>query len=137
MGVPQTDEITLPADPVQLQPTYATALTAFEKLPAVRVLFDNGAGTSPTGSRTAGDPYPAYERSFATLPVPGVQAGSWYLSTNGALGQSAPTKSHVDWYTSDANAQPKTISRFPYFSWLRLNSLQMRTATLANVWRSM
>jgi predicted acyl esterase len=108
MGVPQTDEITLPADPVQLQPTYATALTAFEKLPAVRVLFDNGAGTSPTGSRTAGDPYPAYERSFATLPVPGVQAGSWYLSTNGALGQSAPTKSHVDWYTSDANAQPKT-----------------------------
>jgi predicted acyl esterase len=108
MGLPQTDLVTLPVDPVQLQPTYATALAAFEEAPAVRVLFDNGAGTSPTGSRTAGDPYPAYERSFVTLPVPGVQAGSWYLNPNGALRQSAPTKSHVDWYTSDANALPKT-----------------------------
>jgi predicted acyl esterase len=107
LGTPQTDPITLPADPVQLMPTYDTALAQFEKAPAVRVLFDNGAGTSPTGSRTAGDPYPAYERSFATLPVPGVQARSWYLGPDGSLGQSAPTKQHVDWYTSDASASPK------------------------------
>jgi predicted acyl esterase len=108
MGIPQDDPITLPADPVQLQPTYATALAAFEKEPAVRVLFDNGAGTSPTGSRTAGDPYPAYERSFPTLPVPGVQPRSWYLGTDGALTASAPAKRHVEWYTSDANAVPRT-----------------------------
>jgi predicted acyl esterase len=108
MGIPQDDPITLPADPVQLQPTYATALAAFEKEPAVRVLFDNGAGTSPTGSHTAGDPYPAYERSFPTLPVPGVQARSWYLGTDGALTSSAPAKRHVESYTSDANAVPKT-----------------------------
>ncbi|WP_148046809.1 CocE/NonD family hydrolase [Nocardioides pocheonensis] len=108
MGLPQTDLVTLPVDPVQLQPTYATALAAFEQAPAVRVLFDNGAGTSPTGSRTAGDPYPAYERSFSTLPVPGVQAASWYLNANGALGTAAPPKMHVDRYTSDANALPRT-----------------------------
>ncbi|MCW2795553.1 CocE/NonD family hydrolase [Nocardioides sp.] len=107
-GVPATDLLTLPVDPIQLQPTYATALAAFEKLPSVRVLFDNGAGTSPTLGRIAGDPYPAYERSFATLPVPGVRARSWYLGGHGALTQSAPTKSHVNWYTSDAHALPKT-----------------------------
>lgn len=108
MGVPATDLITLPADPVQLQPTYETALATFEQAPSVRVLFDNGAGTSPTGTRTAGDPYPAYERSFSTLPVPGVQARSWYLGTGGTLASSAPAKRHVEWYTSDATALPKT-----------------------------
>jgi uncharacterized protein len=108
MGTPQTDPITLPVDPVQLQPTYGTALATFESAPSVRVLFDNGAGTSPTGGRTAGDPYAAYERSFDTLPVPGVQARSWYLGPDGSLGQSAPIKQHVDWYTSDASALPKT-----------------------------
>jgi len=108
MGTPQTDPITLPADPVQLQPTLSLAKAAFEKAPPVRVLFDNGAGTSPTLGRTAGDPYAAYERSFASLPVPGVQAKSWYLGPNGALGAGAPVKQHVDWYTSDASAQPLT-----------------------------
>jgi predicted acyl esterase len=108
MGIPQSDPITLPADPVQQQPTYDTALAEFEKAPPVRVLFDNGAGTSPTGSRTAGDPYPAYERSFASLPVLGVQARSWYLGANGSLSDTAPRQPHVETYTSDATALPKT-----------------------------
>ncbi|MBV9831459.1 MAG: CocE/NonD family hydrolase, partial [Marmoricola sp.] len=107
MGTPQNDLITLPADPVQLQPTYALAKSAFEQQPPVRVLFDNGAGTSPTGSRTAGDPYAAYEHSFATLPVPGVQARSWYLAPQGALGASPQSAQHVDHYTSDASSTPK------------------------------
>jgi predicted acyl esterase len=108
MGIPPTDPITLPPDPVQAMPTYDLALAEFEKAPSVRVLFDNGAGASPTGDRTAGHPYPAYERSFETLPVPGVQAGSWYLGPNGSLAGSAPSKRQVDWYTSDAAALPKT-----------------------------
>jgi predicted acyl esterase len=108
LGVPPTDLITLPADPIQLQPTYETALAAFEELPSVRVLFDNGAGASPTQTQSAGDPYPAYERSFATLPVPGVRAGSLFLGAKGTLKPKAPTKGHVDWYTSDASALPKT-----------------------------
>ena len=44
MGLPQTDVVTLPADPIQLIPTYGSALAAFNQLPQVRVLFDNGAG---------------------------------------------------------------------------------------------
>jgi predicted acyl esterase len=108
LGTPQTDPITLPADPVQQQPTYDTALAEFEKAPPVRVLFDNGAGTSPTGQQTAGDPYPGYEHSFASLPVSGAQARSWYLGPKGSLDDGAPTKRHVDRYTSDATALPKT-----------------------------
>src|SRR4051812_27573812 len=49
MGLPQTDVVNLPADPIQLIPTYEGALAAFQQLPAVRVLFDNGAGKGPSG----------------------------------------------------------------------------------------
>jgi hypothetical protein len=108
MGLPQTDLDTLPVDPIQVLPTYQEALTAFEQLPKVRVLFDNGAGTSPTGSSTAGDPYPGFEDSFPTYPVPGTTARTWYLGPAGTLGDQAPASEGVDQYTSDANAQPLT-----------------------------
>ena len=62
MGV--NDAETLPPDPIQLQPTYRSALSAFEALPQIRVLFDSGAGKSPTGSTMPGDPYPGFEQSF-------------------------------------------------------------------------
>ena len=74
MGLPKTDIVTLPADPIQPQPTYESALAAFEALPEIRVLFDNGAGTSPIGSTTAGDPYPGFEQSFSEFPIPGTTA---------------------------------------------------------------
>ena len=35
------------------------------------MLFDNGAGTSPTGSTTAGDPYPGLRTVLLGLPDPG------------------------------------------------------------------
>lgn len=108
LGTPQDDPITLPADPVQLQPTYDGAKATFEQQPPVRVHFDNGAGTSPTGSRTAGDPYAQFEKSFSTLPVPGVQAQSWYLGPNGALADAPQAKSGADHYTADAHALPLT-----------------------------
>ena len=90
MGLPQDDAATLPADPIQLEPTYQSALKAFDALPEVRVLFDNGAGTSPTGSTTPGDPYPGFERSFSTLPVPGTTARWWYLGSGGTLNAHPP-----------------------------------------------
>ena len=111
MGLPQTDLVTLPLDPIQLEPTYQTALAAFEKLPQVTVLFDNGAGASPTGSKTAGDPYPAFERSFSTLPVPGTKARFWYLAPGGALQRHPPARKHINWYTSNARATP--LGDFP------------------------
>jgi predicted acyl esterase len=107
LGTPQTDAITLPADPIQLQPTYQSALSAFEALPSVRVLFDNGAGTSPTGSQTAGDPYAGFEQSFSNFPVPGTVARKWYLSAAGTLANTPPTRGGVNWYTSNASALPR------------------------------
>ncbi len=108
MGLPKTDLVTLPTDPIQLQPTYESALAAFEALPPVRVLFDSGAGTSPTGSTTTGDPYPGFEQSFSKFPIPGTKAQSWYFGSGGALSQQPSAAAGSDSYTSDVSAVPPT-----------------------------
>jgi uncharacterized protein len=108
MGLPKSDLVTLPEDPIQLKPTYESALAAFEALPPIRVLFDNGAGKSLLGTSTAGDPYPGFEQSFSKLPIPGTKAHTWYFGPNGTLGEQQPSGEGVDSYTSDANALPLT-----------------------------
>jgi predicted acyl esterase len=108
MGLPKTDLVTLSADPVQEKLTYESALAAFEALPSIRILFDNGAGTSPLGTTTAGDPYPGFEDSFSSFPIPGTKAESWYLGSHGTLTEQKPTAEGVDSYTSDASATPLT-----------------------------
>jgi predicted acyl esterase len=105
MGTPQNDPITLPADPVQAMPTYDLALSAFEKLPSVRILFDNGAGKGPAQNAQPGDPYPGFEQSFPSWPVPGTTAQHWYFGPQGTL-NDARTGSGVDEYTADAKALP-------------------------------
>jgi predicted acyl esterase len=106
MGLPKEDVVTLPVDPIQAQPTYEGALAEFEKLPEVRVLFDNGAGSSPLGTTTAGNPYAGFEATFPELPVPGTTARTWYLGPHGGLDESPVTAKGEDSYTSDANALP-------------------------------
>jgi uncharacterized protein len=108
MGLPDTDVVTLPPDPIQAIPTYSAALAAFEKLPEIRVLFDNGAGTSPTGQQTAGNPYPGFEEDFSSFPIPGTTASTWYLGARGTLDDEPPTSEGINWYTSNANALPLT-----------------------------
>ena len=105
MGIANS-AITMPVDPIWAEPTYDAALAAYEKLPTVRVLFDNGAGAGSSGSGQAGDPYNAFEASFASLPVPGTTAQTWYLGNGGTLG-AKPGKG-VDGYTSDPHALPMT-----------------------------
>ena len=93
--------LTLPPDPIQLLPTYSSALAAFEAQKPIRVLFDNGAGgTEP------GQPYPAFEESFEKFPIPGTTAKAWYLAPGGALKTTKPTGPHADGFTWDANALP-------------------------------
>jgi predicted acyl esterase len=101
MGIP--GGATLPLDPIQLQPTYAGALAAYEILPSVRVLFDNGAGGS-----TPGKPYAGFEQSFAEFPIPGTEAEAWYLAPKGALGDKPPAGAHADGFTWNAHALPMT-----------------------------
>jgi predicted acyl esterase len=108
MGLPQTDLVTMPLDPIQLLPTYGLALAAFEKQPPIRVLFDNGAGISPIGTFTPGNPYPGFERSFSSLPIPGTAAETWYFGPEGTLSDQLPETSGIDQYTSSASALPLT-----------------------------
>ena len=77
LGIP--DVPGFPADPIQDETSYAGARKAFEALPPVRVLFDNGAGGAP------GIPLPGFERSFNRWPVRGTQARVWFLRENGLL----------------------------------------------------
>src|SRR3954464_14740134 len=95
--------VTLPPDPIQEQPTYEGALAAFEQLPSIRVLFDNGAG-----GQSPGQPYPGFEQSFASFPIPGTTGRSWYLGGGGARGDKAPTGAKPDAFTWNAKARPPT-----------------------------
>ena len=99
MGV---DGVTLPDDPIQAQPTFEAARAAFEAIPPVRILFDNGAGSAAPGA-----PYAGFERSFDRFPVPGTSARSWYLGAGGALAD-APGGAGTDTFTWSRSARPPT-----------------------------
>ena len=100
MGIPG---LTLPPDPIQEHSSFPAAKSAFERIPPVRILFDNGAG-----SDTPGEPYPAFEQSFASFPPPGSAARSWYLGAGGALTDAPPATPGADTFTWDPKARPAT-----------------------------
>ena len=96
--------VSFPADdPIEDEPTYAASLAAFEALPPIRVLFDNGAGGPQPGA-----PGAAFEQSFAGFPLPGTQAASWYLGAGGTLASSAGAAGGVDAFTWSPRARPAT-----------------------------
>jgi predicted acyl esterase len=95
--------MTLPPDAIQQQPTFDLARAAFEALKPIRVLFDNGAGNS-----NAGWPYPGFERSYSSFPIPGTRARSWYVAPNGALVDQPTRVTAAEAFSWDANARPLT-----------------------------
>jgi predicted acyl esterase len=95
--------VTLPPDPIQQQPTYTAGLSAYQRLAPVRVLFDNGAGSSQPGY-----PYAGFERSFAGFPIPGTQARSWYLGDSGRLANAPARSGGADLMRWDKHALPAT-----------------------------
>jgi predicted acyl esterase len=101
MGVPG---VRLPDDPIQAQPSYEAAKAAFEALPPVRILFDDGAGvgTAP------GAPVAGFEQSFARFPLPGTAARSWYLGAGGALTDAKPAAAGADAFTWTKAGRPPT-----------------------------
>jgi uncharacterized protein len=100
MGI---NNVTLPPDPIQAAPTYAAALSAFQALKPIRVMFDNGAGGTIPGA-----PYPGFEQSFSRFPIPGTRARSWYLSANGALSAGHATSASSDEFTWKPKARSAT-----------------------------
>ncbi len=100
MGIPG---VTLPHDPIQDQPSYQAALSAFQAIPPIRILFDNGAG------RATGTPYPTFERYFNRFPIPKTRARSWFFGANGALTGKPPKKGRKggsDTFIWDKTARP-------------------------------
>jgi uncharacterized protein len=95
--------VTLPTDPIQSEPDFASALSAFQALPSVRILFDNGAGGSQPGA-----PVPGFEQSFSRFPLPGTSARSWYLGDGGALADAKPAAAGSDTFTWNKGARPPT-----------------------------
>jgi uncharacterized protein len=93
----------LPPDPIQQRPTYDGALAAFEAEPSIRILFDNGAGHANDGW-----PYPAFEQSFESFPIPDTEGRSWYLAPAGQLADQSPDSPAADGFTWDADARPLT-----------------------------
>jgi predicted acyl esterase len=83
--------VTLAPDPIESAPTYAAARAAFQRLARVRILFDNGAGSSQAGA-----PVAAFEQSFARYPIPGTSARSWFLSAAGGLAGRAAGSAGAD-----------------------------------------
>jgi predicted acyl esterase len=94
--------VTCPPDEIQQMPTYEGALAAFEQIPAIRILFDNGAGSDP------GAPLPGFEASFPSFPVPGTRDRSWYLAPGGALRDVPPNHAGTNSFTWNAHARPLT-----------------------------
>jgi uncharacterized protein len=95
--------VTLPPDPIQTEPTYASALAAFQRLKSIRVLFDNGAG-----SATPGAPYAGFEDSFTRFPIPGTRARSWYLAAGGRLTTARQRRPGSDVFEWRPGARPAT-----------------------------
>ena len=95
--------ITFPADPIENEPDYASALAAFEATAPVRILFDNGAGGSTPGAPVAG-----FEQSFSRFPLPGTAATAWYLGSGGVLQSPPPGSGGTDVFNWSPKARPLT-----------------------------
>src|SRR3954467_10564626 len=98
MGVPGQS---CPPDPIQNEPTLDAAQAAFEALPSIRILFDNGAGGNMPGA-----PQPGFEQSFAKFPIPGTTGRSLFFSNGGTLAGKAPSKAGTNSFTWNAKARP-------------------------------
>ena len=108
MGLPEDEVTPMPPDPIQAYPTHATAKAAFEALPSVRVLFENGAGEGPDREAHPGDPYAAFEQSFAKWPPPRTTARRWFFRQDGKMRSQPATQRHVHRYLADPTALPLT-----------------------------
>ena len=101
LGVPN---VQIPPDPIQGQPSYGAALAAFQALPQIRVLFDNGAGGTAPGA--------AASRLRAVVRVASRsrarRAQSWYLAPGGTLADAKPAGGAADKFTWNPHAVSTT-----------------------------
>ena len=104
--------VTLPDDPIQSQPSYEAALAAFEALPPVRIMFDNGAGATP------GFPVAGFEQSFASWPAPGTQARGWDLGPEGTFTLDPKARPATSFTGNTAGGPGGLWTATPTYRWL-------------------
>lgn len=78
-------KLELPPDRFTSFTSYEAALSAYEKEPALRVLFEAG-GKEPLGA-----PQGTHEATFSGWPIPGSEARRFYFQPDGSLGPVAPS----------------------------------------------
>ena len=65
--------------------------------------------TTAPAARSPASPYPGFERSWPSFPIPGTTARSWYLAPERrARRRSRPRSTGADAFTWDAHARPLT-----------------------------
>ena len=84
--------------------SFEDALAQFESEPAVRVLFEQGAGGDVPGA-----PYPGFVAGFSAWPVPEAVPTSWYLADKGFLATQPQPTGMADEYTADPSALPPSF----------------------------
>jgi len=93
----------LPADRFDGITDYGQALDLFESDPRVRVLMDNGAGSSVPGL-----PAPTFELAFSKWPPREIRPTAWYFGPDGTLTRGKPgADGDVDSYRPDPDARPR------------------------------
>jgi uncharacterized protein len=88
--------------------TYEEALAQFEAEPRVRVLFENGAGSTP------GAPVPSFEHSFSAWPIPELVPTAWYFAADGKLETTPPVGEGHDSFVYDASNAQRTNYPGPF-----------------------
>jgi predicted acyl esterase len=83
--------------------SYQDALARYESEPPVRVLFDNGTGTSDPGTPGAG-----FEASFPAWPIPEVVPTAFYFGAAGALSDAPPADGGADSFVYDPSRSQDT-----------------------------
>ena len=129
----------LPPDRYEHADGYYGALAQFESEPRVRVLMENGAGSS-----TPGLPAPRYELAFEKYPAPGTRQTAFYFGAGGTLNKSRSSGDGFDTYNPDPESRPmQTIpgqgqseswETMPAYDWQPLptgNAVAYATAPLA------
>lgn len=79
--------VTVEPDRFVNEPDFETALAKFESEPRIRVLLENGAGSSQPGA-----PAPRAEVLFDQWPHPDTQPTIWYFGANGRLTPEPPAE---------------------------------------------
>lgn len=85
--------------------SFDDALAEYLAEPAVRILFESGAG-----HEVAGATVPRYEAAADSFPPAGTAARRWWFAADGALVDDAPASEGADVYLDDPEAGPLAYS---------------------------